>query len=425
MHDDGTNLDMHEVYCGTDDIWVATECISNLVANSVVPLNWDFADFDWFYGMSFAYTINGTLATKCYQRAPGVASGVGAITALPSDACPTFITCCSYKGQPILGGIISTDSTWTQLGHASVCWGAIGQWEFRPQNNRTAGFIRMPWADWDNGRVLKVAQLKDRIIVYGNAASCALVPYAKEHITGFGLEDNVMGPGIASGFHFAGDSDKHLIIGNDNNLYTVNETGDYGKALGFKKLGYKEYIEEMILENNDYKQGTPLCMSYDSLHKRFYISGVESSYCLTEFGLYQCHQSTTGVGRYRGVTLTGFTKDLGDYEARMTGDTVDMRLRGMKTLETIEYGLDSGSDAYGALDFSYNYDYNSLYRSSSWKPISKNGTVYPGITAPDFRVKFKSNDYRDGIKLDYTNCKWKMSDKRSVRGMTNANKAQS
>jgi hypothetical protein len=283
----------------------------------------------------------------------------------------------------------------------------------------------MPWADWDNGRVLKVAQLKDRIIVYGNAASCALVPYAKEHITGFGLEDNVMGPGIASGFHFAGDSDKHLIIGNDNNLYTVNETGDYGKALGFKKLGYKEYIEEMILENNDYKQGTPLCMSYDSLHKRFYISGVESSYCLTEFGLYQCHQSTTGVGRYKGTVLAGFTKDLGDYEARMTGDTVDMRLRGMKTLETIEYGFNSGSDAYGAIDFSYNYDYNSLYRSSSWKPISKNGTVYPGITAPDFRVKFKSNDYRDGIKLDYTNCKWKMSDKRSVRGMTNANKAQS
>jgi hypothetical protein len=97
----------------------------------------------------------------------------------------------------------------------------------------------------------------------------------------------------------------------------------------------------------------------------------------------------------------------------------------MKTVETLEFGLDSGSDAYGALDFNYDYNYNSIFRSSSWKRLGKNGVVYPGITASDFRIKFKSDDYRDGVKLDYTNCKWKLSDKRSVRGMYNANKAQS
>ena len=425
LHNDGSNVDMYEAYCGTDNVWVATECISNIVANSVIPLNWDFADFDWFYGMAFAYESSGVVATKCYQRDPGVASGTGALTALPSDACPTFITCCNYKGQPILGGIISADSTWTQLGLASVCWGAIGQWEFRPQNNRTAGFIRMPWADWDKGMVLKVTRLGDRVIVYGNGGSCSLVPYAKENAVGFGLDDKVIGPGISSGFHVTGDHDKHLFIGNDSNLYLTNETGDYGKALGFKKLGYSEYIKEMISENDDYRQGTPLCLSYDSLRRKFYISGVHSAYCLTEFGLYKHHQVTTGIGRYRGTTLAGFTTDLGDYEARMVGDTVDLRLRGMKTVETLEFGLDCGSDAYGAIDFNYDYNYNSIFRSSVWKPLGKNGVVYPGITASDFRIKFKADDYRDGVKLDYTNCKWKLSDKRSVRGMYNANKAQS
>jgi hypothetical protein len=425
MHDDGSNLDMYEAYCGTDNAWVATECISNIVANSVIPLNWDFADFEWFYGMAFAYTLNGVVSTKCYQRDPGIASGVGAITALPSDACPTFITCCNFKGQPILGGIISTNATWTQLGLASVCWGAIGQWEFRPQNNRTAGFIRMPWSDWDKGLVLKVAELGNRVVVYGNAASCSLVPYAKEHAIGFGLDDTVMGPGIQSGFHFTGDKDKHLIIGNDNNLYLTNETGDFGKALGFKKLGYKEYITELISQNDDIAKGTPLCLSYDSLHRRFYICGLHGAYCLTEFGLYKHHQSTTGVGRYRGVKLAGFVKDNEDYEARFTGDTIDNRLRGMKTLETLEFGLDCGSDAYGGIDFKYKYDYNKLFRSGVLKPLSPNGVVYPGITASDFRVKFKADDYRDGIKIDYVNCKWKLSDKRSVRGLYNANKAQS
>ena len=428
LHNDGINIDMYEAYCGTDDVWVATECISNLIQyqpGTVYPLNWDFADFDWFYGMSFAYMNSGSVATKCYQRSPGVASGIAALTALPSDACPTFITCCNFKGQAILGGIISTDPTWTHLGKSSVAWGAIGQWEFRPSINRTAGFMRMPWADWDQGLVLKVARLGERVIVYGNGGSCALSPYTKDNAVGFGLDDKVMGPGIESGFHWAGDHDRHLFIGNDHNLYLSNETGDWGKALGFKKLGYKEYIDDLMVEATDHGLGTPLCMSYDSLKKCFLISSPFSCYGLTEYGLYKCHQVTSGVGRYRGSKLTGFTLDTGDYEGRMTGDTIDMRLRGMKTVETIEYGMDCGSDAYGTIDFKYDYVHNPIYRNGSWKPISQNGVVYPGITASDFRVRFKTSDYRDGVKLDYTNVKWKLSDKRSVRGMYNANKAQS
>jgi hypothetical protein len=451
MHNRGSSLDMYETYCGTDDVWVANKCISDIITyqpGTVYPLNWDFADFDWFYAMSFAYMNSGTVATKCYTRSPGTITsgtlmilgepvlidgqeveiaGEGAtlITALPSDACPTFISCCNYKGQAILGGIISTNATWTQLGMASVAWGAIGSWEFRPSSNRTAGFIRMPWADWDQGMVLKVARLGDRVIVYGNGGSCCLVPYTKENAIGFGLDNKVMGPGIESGFHWAGDYDKHLFIGNDHNLYLTNETGDYGKALGFKKLGYKEYIDELYMETQDYGIGTPICLSYDSLKRRFFISGPHSCYVLTEYGLYKCHQSTSGVGRYRGNKLTGFTSDLGDYEGRMTGDTIDMRLRGMKTVETIEFGVDGGSDLYGAVDFKYEYTKNSIYRSSSWKPLGHNGVVYPGITASDIRVKFKATDYRDGIKLDYANVKWKLTDKRSVRGLYNANKAQS
>lgn len=428
MHDDGTNLDMYEAYCGTDDVWVATEVISNIIAPSpgnIYPLNWDFADFDWFYGMAFAYMSNGTLATKCYQRDPSLASGTSAITALPSDACPTFISCCNFKGQPILGGIISTNATWTQLGLASVCWGAIGQWEFRPSSNRTAGFIRMPWADWDKGMVLKVARLGERVMVYGNGGSCSLKPYTKDQAVGFGIDDEVIGPGIVSGFHMAGDHDKHLILAQDYNLYSVDETGDWGKNVGFKKLGYAEYMKELVDQANDYGQGTPVCMSYDSLGKRFYISSPDMSYVLTQFGLYETHQVTTGIGRYRGKKLTGFITDMADYEARMVSDTLDNRLRAMKTVEGIEFGADGGSNLYGGVNFKYTYDKSNIFRSGAFKPLGPEGVVYPGVTASDYRIKFKATDYRDGVKLDYCNLKWKLSDKRSVRGLYNANKAQS
>jgi hypothetical protein len=146
---------------------------------------------------------------------------------------------------------------------------------------------------------------------------------------------------------------------------------------------------------------------------------------LTQFGLYKSHQVTTGIGRYRGNKLTGFITDLADYEGRMVSDTIDFRLRGMKTIETLEFGLDSGSDVYAGVNFKYDYVKNNIYRSGTLKPVSYEGVVYPGVTASDFRIKLKLTDYRDGLKLDYVNVKWKFPDKRSVRGLYNANKAQS
>ena len=120
----------------------------------------------------------------------------------------------------------------------------------------------------------------------------------------------------------------------------------------------------------------------------------------------------------------GFVRDNGDYEGRLLGDTIDVRLRSMKTLEAVEFGADSGSNMSGGVDFKYEYSKNKEYRIGSWVRANYEGVIYPGITAPDLRLKFKVEDYRDGIQLDNIVMRWKLSDKRSIRGLYNANKAR-
>ena len=412
---DGTNVDVYEAYCGTDDAWVATEVISNLTtinAPTVYPINIDFADFGWFYVLAYTEMSSSTLGVYCYVREPGIDSATTAVRTLPVDACPEFISCCNFNGQPLIGGIVSTDEMWTRLGSCAVAWGAIGQWEFRPDQNRTAGYIKMPWSDWDEGIVHKVAKLGNQVMVYGNGGRANLVPYSNSLATGFGLGP-VQGTGISKGFHMAGDNQLHGFIDTNNEFWVVDGN------LKFDKLGYKEWFTDLLAENTSEAAGTPMVVSYDKENKRFYIGGFSSGYVLTEFGLYTTHQSCTSIGVYRGSVLTGFFKDLADYEGRIKIDDLDFKQRGMKTLDHVEYGITytpSASETVTA-GADYKYDFDETHRTGDWKRGNKQGMFYSGLTATDFRIKLKVSDYRDGDpKLDSVKARMKMVDKRSIRG---------
>lgn len=420
LKEDGAkNVDVYEAYCGTDDVWVATKIIDSLTTinpPTVYPINIDFADFGWFYAMSYAEMSSDSLGVYCYTRDPDLASSIIAVNSLPSAVCPEFISCCNFKGQPILGGIISTDASWTQLGMCSVAWGAIGQWEFRPSSNRTAGYIRMPWSDWDEGLVHKVKRLGDIVMVYGNGGRAGLRPFNQSMATGFGLIDTINGTGVDKGFHVAGDNRVHGFLDTNNEFWIVDA------GLKFEKLGYKEWFDDLLQENEDIAAGTPLVVSYDSTNKRFYFGGYSSSYVLTEWGLYSTHQSVTSVGNYRGNVLCGFFKDLGDYEGRVKIMDRDFAQRGLKTLDHMELGVDyipSGDESV-LIGVDTRYKYNEDFRSGDWIRINESGFGYLGKTAVDFRIKAKVSDYRNGNpKIDSMKVRYKVVDKRSIRGQYN------
>ena len=420
-----SDIDVYEAYCGTDDVWVATKVIDNIgyvdYPDPRYPVNLDVADFAWFYLLTYAELKNGEIEAGCYYREPGIASGTDALTALPLSNCPDFITCCNFKGQPVVGGVLSTDAYWTQLGKCSVAWSGIGHFEFRPDVNRTAGFVRMPWSDWDEGLVLKVKRLGDSLIVYGNGGRAALDPFYKEPITGFGLDDRIGGTGIHSGFHMDGNQKVHGFIDTRNDFWIVQ-----GKK-EFKKLGYREWIEDMQAENDAEESNIPIVVSYEPKRNFFYLAGFGSCYVLTEFGLYSCTQSPTSIGDYRGNVLTGFVKDHSDDEGRVLFNPVDFKIRGLKTVEEVEFGMDytpTGSESVTAkVDFKYDYD-ESSWRTSGWERLNPQGMYFPVITANDLKVGIKFSDYTDGDpRLESTVLRWKLSDKRGIRGLYSATQA--
>ena len=131
---------------------------------------------------------------------------------------------------------------------------------------------------------------------------------------------------------------------------------------------------------------------------------------------------------FENDTMFGFWIDSGDYELRLETDTLDFGQRGMKTLTVIETGMNY-SKSINPIEVSVKYKYNYMENSFSrtaWRLLNREGIMYPQITASELRVLVRGADYRDSkASISYINMRLKLSDKRSIRGRFNVNKALS
>ena len=403
--------------------WFAVAVV-NLGTNSEID-QVDVADFGTFYTVStFGYDSDGDVVGGSFVRDIDAEVGIGAVTALPTIAAPEFITSCNYNGQCVVGGITTSlafDDTpsgelWQDWNLGNIVWSAIGSFDFRPNQDQTAGFGSIPWTrggeldtKTGEGKVLKVAKLGKMVMAYCNYGRLALVPYAQEVSTGFGPKP-LQGAGINSANHFAGDENLHCFIDTNNELWVADAKGT------FEKLGYKEYIEGMT--NADIR------VSYVPQKKRFFISDGVTGYGLTEHGFYSINQLITSAGYHEGV-FCGFWADSADYELRMETDVLDFNQRGMKTLSCLEFGTNYYKTS-EVLETStkYRYDYKTQsFSQTGWKELNPQGVAYPIITATEFKLLLRGGDYRNAeASLSYLTAKLKMSDKRSLRGRHNVSK---
>ena len=121
--------------------------------------------------------------------------------------------------------------------------------------------------------------------------------------------------------------------------------------------------------------------------------------------------------------LCGFFKDLGDYEGRIKIADRDFGQRGLKTVDHLDVGIDytpTGDEDF-TIGVDTKYDRDESFREGGWTRVNKQGLGYLGKTAADFRVKAKVSDYRDGSpKLDSLKVRYKIVDKRSIRGLYRA-----
>jgi len=304
---------------------------------------------------------------------------------------PRFSTGCNFNGQVVAGNI---KTTWHDCGTGSIIWSKIGSVNFTPDGSNEAGFRNIPW----EGDVLKVKKLGKGVVVYCENGILVLVPFQQT----FGME-TLAAVGIPCKSAVGGNDNIHVFVDNDDNLWRLN------KDFNLQLLGYREYMSLMTAAN--------IVVEHDPLKREFHISDDSYGYLLTEKGLCQCYQEVTTVAVDNGVSY-GVFDDEEDAEGRIVTDIIDFGQRGNKTIELVEIGGYSASPIAVAADWRSNIA-GSFTRSPS-SPVNYNGAATVKVTAAEFRVAVTFDDYSDA-SLDYLHIRYKLSDRRFVRGAYNVN----
>ena len=402
--DNNNQLVVYELL-NENDIWTATNIRSLGSVDNI-----DFVDVEgWgpYYVVTASKIVNNILTTSAFARYPN-----GTVAILPNVAVPEFATLCDFNGQAIIGCIQSDSAPWSGLLYSSVAWSGIGGgFDFRPTEpgNETAGFIHIPATGQGTGIVRKVKKLNKVVMAYTEDESHVLIPHSVGR-SGFGRKGLGIA-GIRNGNHIAGNDNIHLLLNTNNELNLINDN------LEVQVLGYKEYMED--LDNEEVR------ITYVPQKKRFYISDSSRGFVLTEHGLYECHQCVTSSMYYRGRILCGFFYDSEDWEPRLVTDTLDFKVRGFKTIHSIETDVrynDGCDEVYMALGFRSQYQTSKdRFYNSDWVRLNPMGIAYPIVSANEFRIMLKGVDYRDSdLRLSRLDVKYQFHDKRNMRGLSNA-----
>lgn len=324
-----------------------------------------------------------------YKRNPST----GAWTEVTASATmPIFHTACALGGV-VFGGNIQ--GSWYDCGANHVVYSKVNNLDFTPGRGE-AGYVEMPFP----GSVLRLKQLEGSVIVYGTNGVARiridpelLLP-SVEVIAPIGISDR--------GF-VGGNTFKHLAVMATGELFIIT-------SKEIQRIGYKEFFSALEDIN----------ITYDEVNDVFYISDGESTFVLTQYGLSQTDVVlTTGMNYF--TEFRACYTDPGD-EALIVTDTIDFGQPGLKSLETIELKGSWSNTVEVAV--SYRLSYSDSFATTEYMPVNAQGVCYCKITAKEFRIHIRETKLTAfSLDLDEMIIRWKMTDKRNIRGQYDANLA--
>lgn len=271
--------------------------------------------------------------------------------------------------------------------------------------SNSIGFMPMPW----QGTVLMVKPLGNAVVAYGDNGIAAL-PSVLDPTPTLGMEQ-LTKFGIPSRGAAGGSDTEHIFLDETGTLWSM------GMDFKPKRLGYEEYLADLI--------GSDIVIVYHEQLKEYYISGEDSSgeqlsFILTPAGLSRSpHQITSGY--FTGGDFIGVGKTDEDTEVLIVTGEVDFKYRDIKTITTVELGLDTDLDPYTGIDVSvaidYKYSTDTEWKRSPFHKVNDQGWTRVQITAVDFRLVIKLSNYTN-FKLSYANLKWQPSGRQTRRGLS-------
>jgi len=336
---------------------------------------WSIADFDEYVLLSNGvYVVYRDTTVDTFDST----------TALTST--PTCNSICNFKGQLVGGGV---RSSWYDCDSSYIVWSRIGDVDCTIENNNEAGIFRVPF----EGEVYQVRRLGDFVVVYCENGILALSPVTSPAPTFKFIE--LSGVGLHSRYSVGGDYNVHLFVDAEGYVYGLD------RNLRLNKLDYQEFMLEM---------GDYIVVNYNPYDNDFYIGDGSKGYLINENGMSEIGQSILDFAE----PGAGLFVDLGDDEARITTDLIDMGYRGQKSTEVIEAGFTNSGIVRASID--WRIDNSNDLENTGWVEVNNQGVATIRVVGTEFRLRLKSSDYSD-FELDYLKLRYKMSDLRSIRGI--------
>lgn len=274
-------------------------------------------------------------------------------------------------------------------------------WIFDLMRRNEQGSMPMPW----QGKVRVAKPLGKYVMVYGDGGVSALAPTD----TRVGLiELQQLKQGISNTGAVGGNEHEQVFLDGSGVLWYIDGN------LSVERLDFREHMEALL--------GTDVIISYSGRERRFYICNGSKAFTLTkEGGLTEHSQQITSVIESDGADLgMGTHEDAMSDAGEIITDTIDFQERGNKTLSFIEVASEIPKDTVGqdvriTAGCEYRHENRDDFTKSRLVPLNHFGQARIGVTAPDFRVRIKFDNFRD-FNIDDLTVKIQMSDKRFTRG---------
>jgi hypothetical protein len=341
------------------------------------------------------------------------------------------ISACHFRGQVIMAG--ATVNTGSPSQSRIVRWSDIGAFNFlgasaNPRKN-VAGEMYLPLDNYDIA--MRVLPLGESVIVYSNFQIVELQPAQKPAVT-FAIT-NIKDIGINNPLAVGGHEKEHILIDRTGALYSHTWTkGGAERGTGLKYLGFEEYLLPLVEAADITSNFNLVSIVYNPGADEYYISNGRTSYLYKGGGLTEMAYSVTSLVDFANTQITNqseftavdgspaaiymkTTDDMFYYES----DTLDFGLLGIKTLEGLDLMGDFGDTPNAEVMVKWRNNKRGLFNETKWKRVSPEGFCAPLVSGVEFRVCIRIHPCTD-VSLDMLMAKWKITDKRFIRGNYNA-----
>jgi hypothetical protein len=349
----------------------------------------DVADFGHYY----VVLVAGATTTRNFAKLID--------TELVELVQPVFAVGCNNSGQFIGGNV----SNWQNLGSDGIAWSAIGNYEFDPQVDITAGFRTLVSGRVAGKRVRihKILPFVGGVIIYTDQGNIFLADAIVGSSFVYGLSE-LEGVGVVSSNHVAGNNYTQMFVNINNELCKYQRTKE------LRILGYKRQIE--ILKETQ----TPLIMTFLEDRNTFFLSNGVQTLVINDYGAGMIHQAISGIIKGWNEQIYATYRDLGDTEARITLDGNSFDSRGKKTFEWIIADINHLPDTSVVASAYWRNGASDEWRNYTWKHGSPSGEFFLGLSAVEYRAALRFSNYVES-EIFALKANMKYPDSRARRGI--------